>query len=157
VTLLVPDAAAMERLGRRLARSACQAGIIYFQGELGTGKTTLVRSLLRGCGYAGKVRSPTYTLVEPYPLGQLTVYHLDLYRLAAPDELEWLGIRDLLAESGLLLVEWPERGGNQLPAADLVLSLGYQDHGRRIECRILTDRGRKLADGLPKGCCNPRR
>jgi tRNA threonylcarbamoyladenosine biosynthesis protein TsaE len=153
VSLLVRDATAMERLGRQLAISACQPGIIYFQGELGTGKTTLVRSLLRGCGYAGKVRSPTYTLVEPYPLEELTVYHLDLYRLAAPDELEWLGVRDLLAESCLLLVEWPERGGNQLPAADLILS--YQDHGRRIECRIRTDRGRKLADSLPKETCNP--
>lgn len=151
----MPDAAAMERLGRRLARSACQAGIIYFQGELGTGKTTLVRSLLRGCGYAGKVRSPTYTLVEPYPLGELTVYHLDLYRLASPEELEWLGIRDLLAESSLLLVEWPERGGDQLPAADLILILEYQDHGRRILCRILTERGRKLALGLPDEVCNP--
>jgi tRNA threonylcarbamoyladenosine biosynthesis protein TsaE len=156
VTILVPDGAAMERLGRQLASSVCQPGVIYFQGELGTGKTTLVRSLLRGCGYAGKVRSPTYTLVEPYPLGELTVYHLDLYRLAAPDELEWLGIRDLLAEPSLLLVEWPERGGDQLPVPDLILSLDYQDHGRRVTCRMLTARGRKLAQGLPAGCLQSR-
>ena len=150
----MPDAGAMERLGRQLAHSARRPGIIYFQGDLGTGKTTLVRSLLQGFGYTGKVRSPTYTLVEAYPLDDLTVYHLDLYRLAAPEELEWIGIRDLLADdASLLVVEWPERGRGMLPTSDLTFSLEYLNHGRRVECRVMTARGKKLAEGLPVSVC----
>lgn len=149
----VPDARAMEELGRRLARSAARSGIIYLQGELGAGKTTLVRSLLRGLGYQGKVRSPTYTLVEPYPLDGLTVYHLDLYRLAEPEELEWLGIRDLLTGDDLLLVEWPERGRGVLPPADLEITIEYQRVGREVWLQPRTGRGELMADGLSTGNC----
>jgi tRNA threonylcarbamoyladenosine biosynthesis protein TsaE len=141
VTLLVPDGAAMEALGQRLARSARCPGVIYLQGELGTGKTTLARGLLRGFGYHGKVKSPTYTLIEPYPLGGLNVYHLDLYRLGSSEELEWIGIRDLLAEAALLLVEWPAQGEGMLPPADLVVSLTYQGEGRELQFRALTKEG----------------
>jgi tRNA threonylcarbamoyladenosine biosynthesis protein TsaE len=137
----VPDGQAMEALGQRLARSAKRPGVIYLQGDLGTGKTTLVRGLLRGFGYHGKVKSPTYTLVEPYPIDHLTVYHLDLYRLGSPEELEWIGIRDLLAEASLLLIEWPEQGGGMLPPADLVISLTYQSEGRELQFRALTTEG----------------
>ena len=126
----LPDAAATEALGARLAQSITP-GIVYLQGDLGAGKTTLTRGLLRGLGHAGRVRSPTYTLVEPYRFAGTTVYHLDLYRLADPEELEWLGLRDMLAESALLLVEWPERGAGVLPAADLVIRLEYSGNGRR--------------------------
>jgi tRNA threonylcarbamoyladenosine biosynthesis protein TsaE len=134
----------MDALGQCLARSAKRPGVIYLEGELGTGKTTLVRGLLRGFGYQGKVKSPTYTLVEPYPIDGLTVYHLDLYRLGSPEELEWLGIRDLLADASLLLVEWPEQGAGVLPPADLVISLTYKDKGRELRLRALTVQGKLM-------------
>ena len=149
-----PDDRAMEELGKRLARSVGISGIITLCGELGAGKTTLVRGLLRGLGYEGKVRSPTYTLVEPYPLDDLTVYHLDLYRLGEPEELEWLGIRDLLTGDGLLLVEWPERGRGVLPPSDLEISIDYQDAGRMVRLRPLTGRGELMAGMLSGGDCS---
>jgi tRNA threonylcarbamoyladenosine biosynthesis protein TsaE len=144
VTLFVPDGAAMEALGQRLARSARCPGVIYLQGELGTGKTTLARGLLRGFGYHGKVKSPTHTLIEPYPLGGLNVYHLDLYRLGSSEELEWIGIRDLLAEDALLLVEWPDQGRGVLPPPDLVIVIDYLDQGRKLRLQPVTAQGERL-------------
>jgi tRNA threonylcarbamoyladenosine biosynthesis protein TsaE len=144
VSFFVPDAQAMDELGQRLARSARRRGVIYLQGELGTGKTTLVRGLLRGLGYQGKVKSPTYTLVEPYPLDRVSVYHLDLYRLGSPHELEWIGIRDLQTDDGLLLVEWPEQGEGALPPADLIIFVAYKDNGRELRLQAVT-RGERLA------------
>jgi tRNA threonylcarbamoyladenosine biosynthesis protein TsaE len=123
------DAAATQSLGAELARGMAP-GIIYLNGDLGAGKTTLARGFLRGLGYEGKVCSPTYTLVEPYAVEPCRVYHLDLYRLADAEELEWLGLRDMLAEDALLLVEWPERGRGYLPAADLIIDLDYCGKGR---------------------------
>jgi tRNA threonylcarbamoyladenosine biosynthesis protein TsaE len=150
--LVAGDERAMQALGRRLARTGGRPGVVYLQGELGTGKTTLVRSLLRGLGHRGKVRSPTYTLVEPYPLDGLTVYHLDLYRIADPGELEWLGLRDLLGADTLLLVEWPERAAGLLPAPDLVIELEYREGGgRELVLHAATERGRQLAAGLLDG------
>jgi tRNA threonylcarbamoyladenosine biosynthesis protein TsaE len=140
----VPDGQAMEDLGQCLSRSSKRPGVIYLRGDLGTGKTTLVRGLLRGFGYHGKVKSPTYTLVEPYPIDGLTIYHLDLYRLGSPEELEWIGIRDLLGESALLLVEWPEQGDGVLPAADLVISLAYRGQGRDLRFQALTAAGKLM-------------
>jgi tRNA threonylcarbamoyladenosine biosynthesis protein TsaE len=144
LTRHVPDGQAMEDLGQCLARSARRPGVIYLQGDLGTGKTTLVRGLLRGFGYHGKVKSPTYTLVEPYPIEGLTIYHLDLYRLGSPEELEWIGLRDLLGESALLLVEWPGQGEGVLPAADLAISLLYQGQGREVHFQSLTAAGESM-------------
>jgi tRNA threonylcarbamoyladenosine biosynthesis protein TsaE len=135
----------METLGGQLAQGL-RPGIVYLEGELGTGKTTLVRGLLRKLGHRGKVRSPTYTLVEPYPFEPCPVYHLDLYRLADPEELEWLGLRDLLAEPALLLIEWPERGGDALPAADLHVHIKYAKGGREVEFRPQTATGQQLMD-----------
>jgi tRNA threonylcarbamoyladenosine biosynthesis protein TsaE len=146
--LVVPDAEAMHVIGQQLARTAGRPGVVYLEGELGTGKTTLVRSLLRGLGYAGKVKSPTYTLVEPYSLGDLTVYHLDLYRLTDPEELEWLGIRDLDTAADLLVVEWPDHGAGLLPPADLVISIEYQGAGRLLYMQTPTPRGQSMALGL---------
>ena len=126
---LLVDADATEALGAQLAQ-AVSPGIIYLNGDLGAGKTTLARGLLRALGHSGKVRSPTYTLVEPYTLAACQVYHLDLYRLADAEELEWLGLRDMLADPALLLVEWPERGSGYLPAADLAINLEFSGDGR---------------------------
>jgi tRNA threonylcarbamoyladenosine biosynthesis protein TsaE len=148
MNIIVPDEQAMHATGLQLARTAGRPGVIYLEGDLGTGKTTLVRSLLRGLGYAGKVKSPTYTLVEPYSLANLTVYHLDLYRLAHPEELEWLGIRDLHHGEDLLLVEWPEHGAGRLPPADLVISIEYHGAGRMLRVRTLTPQGKAMAAGL---------
>lgn len=143
----VPDAAAMEALGAQLAASITP-GIVYLQGELGAGKTTLVRGLLRGLGFRDRVRSPTYTLVEPYAFSTCQVYHLDLYRLASPDELEWLGLRDMLSERALLLVEWPEQGGGVLPAPDLRITIEYAGTGRSVTLTPATAGGQRLLAGV---------
>ncbi|UEX79907.1 tRNA (adenosine(37)-N6)-threonylcarbamoyltransferase complex ATPase subunit type 1 TsaE [Spiribacter halobius] len=125
------DAAATEALGARLAESLPARGSVHLVGDLGAGKTTLVRGLLRAAGHDGPVRSPTYTLVEPYAIGSgARVFHLDLYRLGDPEELEYIGLRELTAE-GLLLVEWPERGEGVLPAPLLSVRLEPMAGGRR--------------------------
>jgi tRNA threonylcarbamoyladenosine biosynthesis protein TsaE len=128
----VADAVAMEMLGARLARCVDNGLMVHLQGELGTGKTTLVRGFLRELGHSGSVRSPTYTLVEPYDLRARRVYHLDLYRLGDPEELEWIGIRDLLDADSVALVEWPERGRGVLPPADIEVVIEYRNSGRQV-------------------------
>jgi tRNA threonylcarbamoyladenosine biosynthesis protein TsaE len=136
----VPDEAAQLRWGATLGRVLCdegglartRGGLVFLEGELGAGKTTLVRGLLRGLGHQGPVRSPTYTLVETYERPEMRIHHLDLYRLADPEELEYLGIRDLLDGGSLVLVEWPERGAGVLPIPDLVLRITCEGTGRRI-------------------------
>jgi tRNA threonylcarbamoyladenosine biosynthesis protein TsaE len=143
VKLAVNAPEMMEALGGQLAQGLVP-GIVYLEGELGTGKTTLVRGLLRALGYQGAVRSPTYTLVEPYEGEPCPLYHLDLYRLADPEELEWLGLRDLLSQPATLFIEWPERGTGVLPAADLHIYIRYADGGRVVELVPLTVRGWQL-------------
>jgi len=135
----------MEAFGGRLAAAATSGAIIYLQGELGAGKTTFARGFLRALGHAGRVKSPTYTLIESYALGHRTIHHLDLYRLADPGELEYLGLRDLIEPDSTCLVEWPERGFGQLPPPDAVLSIDIVDaHAREITCEAMTERGRQL-------------
>jgi tRNA threonylcarbamoyladenosine biosynthesis protein TsaE len=130
----LPDAEATERAGSALARCPELRALqqLHLQGELGAGKTTLVRGLLRGLGHSGSVRSPTYTLLEPYEFPGLSVLHFDLYRLADPDELEYLGVREQSGEGSLWLVEWPDRGSGWLPAPDLVVTLVVEGDGRRL-------------------------
>lgn len=145
LNIAVADAEAMAALGERLA-GVLGGAIVYLEGQLGAGKTTLARGILHGLGHTGKVRSPTYTLVEPYPVGQGTVYHLDLYRLADPGELEWLGLRDMLESGALLLIEWPERGAGGLPAPDLIVRISAPDGGRTVDLVSASARGRHILD-----------
>jgi tRNA threonylcarbamoyladenosine biosynthesis protein TsaE len=141
------DSGATETLGVALAQGfrsmapARPGAVVYLEGDLGAGKTTCVRSLLRTLGVTGLVRSPTYTLVETYPLAAITCVHIDLYRLRAVTEVDELGLRDLVGPGFLLLVEWPERGGTALPAADLALLLSYAGNGRRAGIRARTPVG----------------
>ncbi len=141
------DAAATEQLGAQLAAAVTPA-VVYLTGDLGAGKTTLVRGFLHALGYSGKVRSPTYTLVEPYACERCPVFHLDLYRLADAEELEWLGLRDMLAESALLMVEWPERGNGVLPPADLNIYIEYSGAGREARLVPASEAGKLLLGGL---------
>lgn len=117
---------------RRFGQCLHGQGLVFLQGELGAGKTTFCRGILRGLGYAGAVKSPTFTLVEPYRLGKISVFHFDLYRLGDPNELEYIGFDDYIDRGGLVLVEWPELADGVLPESDLTLELQVQGQGRRL-------------------------
>lgn len=147
-----PTEASLEAAAGQAALRWRDGGLQQFTagltGDLGVGKTTFVRALLRGLGYAGRVPSPTYTLLEHYETGSLTVVHLDLYRLAEARELEYLGIRDWLARPAVwLLAEWPEKGGAFADSVDLRLELATgADDGRILQLRALTDVGRQAVE-----------
>jgi tRNA threonylcarbamoyladenosine biosynthesis protein TsaE len=134
-SLLLASADATAELGAAIARAlAPRAGaVIYLIGPLGAGKTTLARGLLRELGVTGTIRSPTYTLLEPYDVAGRTLVHLDLYRLKDERELEPLGLRDYSPTSTWWLVEWPERGGAKLPRADLTVRLAHAGEARQAE------------------------
>jgi tRNA threonylcarbamoyladenosine biosynthesis protein TsaE len=145
------DSGSTEALGQALARALpglAGGAVVYLQGELGAGKTTCVRGLLRTLGVAGLVRSPTYTLVETYILPSLTCVHVDLYRLQSLTEVDELGLRDWVGPACLLLVEWPERGGGHLPPADLDLSLVYAGDERRAHLQAATPLGVEWRENL---------
>lgn len=137
----LPDADATEHCGALLAEALGEQPLIVgLDGELGSGKTTLARAVLRALGVTGRVRSPTFTLVEPYELPRLSVYHIDLYRLTDPEELEYLGVRDF-ADNALVLVEWPQRGGAWLMQRDLDIRLEEDLPGRVLCACAGTERG----------------
>lgn len=141
------DVAATQRLGTALAATRPSPAVVYLHGDLGAGKSTLARALLRACGVTGAVRSPTYTLVEPYRLADgADAFHLDLYRIAAADELEFLGLDALAAQAGLWLVEWPERGTGALPLADLDVHLTVCGEGREARLRAASATGAAWLD-----------
>jgi tRNA threonylcarbamoyladenosine biosynthesis protein TsaE len=138
------DEKAMVRLGAHLG-GACEPGLVVFlQGDLGMGKTTFSRGFIQSMGHTGAVKSPTYTLVEPYRLRDLDVFHFDLYRLGDPEELEFMGIRDYFGDMSVCLVEWPERGLGALPSADLVITIAQDGQGRRLVLRAATEQGRRI-------------
>lgn len=147
LAIALPDEAATLALGARLA-AVVGPGLICLHGELGAGKTCLVRGLLRGLGYQGRVKSPTYTLVEPYQTARLAVSHWDLYRLGAPDELEALGLREHDQTRELLLVEWPQRGGERLAHPDLHIRLDYVGDARQARLQAGSASGQGWLDAL---------
>ena len=126
----LPDEAAVAALARRLAPKVCGGGVVYLRGELGAGKTTFARALLRELGAGERIKSPTYSLLERYRIGGRDAFHLDLYRIARTEELEWLGLDELRDPGALVLVEWPEHGAGALPAADLEIVLEHAGAGR---------------------------
>ena len=146
----LPNEGAQEALGAALAAACSGAALIFLEGDLGAGKTTTTRGFLHALGHRGAVKSPTYTLVEPYLIDGRQVYHLDLYRVADPGELEYLGLREMLAESAVLLVEWPERGAGWLPTADLRVCIEHRPAGRRVTLSAATRRGAAILSNLPE-------
>ncbi len=162
--MLLPQASDTEALGARLAAALLEeadasrrrpAASIHLHGMLGAGKTTLVRGLARALGIEGPIKSPTYTLVEPYSDGAITLYHLDLYRLGHGhghgDELEYLGLRDAFAEAAVVVIEWPERAQGGLPEADLRVHLSVAGSGRDARVSAGTARGETLLAIFQRG------
>jgi len=128
----VANEAAMLDLGRQLAQRLSGGDVVELSGELGAGKTTLVRGVLRGMGFRGRVKSPSYGLVESYAVAGLEVHHLDLYRLGDPDELDFIGIEELSGPDSVLLIEWPERGRGRLPVATRRIGIEHRGTERRV-------------------------
>lgn len=150
LTLALPGEAATAALARRLAPSLAQGAVVYLRGELGAGKTTFARALLRALGVTGPVKSPTYTLLERYAVDGREAFHLDLYRIADADELQWLGLDELEVPTAIVLVEWPERGGRALPRADLEVALEHAGTGRSVTLRAFSPRAQAwLAEAAP--------
>jgi tRNA threonylcarbamoyladenosine biosynthesis protein TsaE len=140
--LKLPDPASTLRLGEALAAGAGPGRVLFISGDLGAGKTTLVRGLLRGLGHAGRAKSPTYALVEPYSFSSLDLYHFDFYRFK--DRSEWLnsGFREHFNPGSLCVVEWPEKAGDLLSPPDLHITLEFDGQARRARLEARSDAGR---------------
>ena len=147
-SLALADEHATVRFGRLLGALLTDPIVIFLEGELGAGKTTLTRGVLRSMHYEGAVKSPTYTLVEPYELPDRSLYHFDLYRLSDPEELEYLGFRDYLDAAAVVLVEWPSRGAGLLPLPDLRVQLSITGSERKAEVLGYSERGCEIIASL---------
>lgn len=143
MTRFLPDEAATLAFGAELARALVPGLTIYLVGDLGAGKTTLTRGVLRGLGYTGKVKSPTYTLLELYTVSSLYLYHFDFYRFADPQEWVDAGFREYFNADSVCIVEWPEKAGEFLPAPDLRISLEAQQSGRSLHVHAETEAGKQ--------------
>lgn len=139
----LPNETATMTLARRLAPALLDGGVVFLRGELGAGKTTFARALLRALGVGERVKSPTYSLLERYAVNGRDAFHLDLYRIADAGELEWLGLDELDAPETIVLVEWPERGRGALPTPDLEVALEQEGNGRRGYLTPVSKRGRR--------------
>lgn len=149
----LPNEAATIMLAQWLAPALRRGGVVYLRGELGAGKTTFARALLRELGAGERIKSPTYSLLERYRVGEHDAFHLDLYRIAAPGELEWLGLDELHDPRSIVLIEWPERGAGALPPADLVIALEHAENGRTARLTPCSKRGRvwlEIPDSLTR-------
>ncbi|WP_016955283.1 tRNA (adenosine(37)-N6)-threonylcarbamoyltransferase complex ATPase subunit type 1 TsaE [Catenovulum agarivorans] len=142
------DADATVALGKQLAALISAPCVVYLIGDLGAGKTTFSRGLIQGFGYEGNVKSPTYTLVEPYELADVSIYHFDLYRLADPQELEFIGIEEYFTQSSICLVEWPDKGQGWLASADIQINIEHKNEQRSAEIVGLTAIGQKIVEQL---------
>ncbi len=151
LTRFLPDEAATLAFGAALAQALAPGLTIYLDGELGAGKTTLVRGVLRGLGYAGKVKSPTYTLVELYTVSSLYLYHFDFYRFADPREWVDAGFREHFNPDTVCFVEWPEKAGEFLPIPDVRIALSVVDEGRSLQIKAESEAGKKCLARLEKG------
>jgi tRNA threonylcarbamoyladenosine biosynthesis protein TsaE len=149
MTLFLPDETATLTIANQFAQSiGKKPAILFLHGQLGAGKTTFSRGFLQGLGYHGKVKSPTYTLVEPYELEDLPVYHFDFYRLFAPEELEFIGIREYFAARAICLIEWPEKAGSLLPEPDISCYIELHATGREFKCVANSARGEEILSGV---------
>ncbi|HQT26120.1 MAG TPA: tRNA (adenosine(37)-N6)-threonylcarbamoyltransferase complex ATPase subunit type 1 TsaE [Burkholderiales bacterium] len=138
-------------LGKKIARVLRPGLVIHLEGELGAGKTALVRSMLKAMGHTGKVKSPTYALVELYTISRLHLYHFDLYRFDNPEEWNDSGFREYFNPESICFVEWPERGGKLLPEPDIRISLGFEGEGRHVEIDAISEAGRQCVKRLKDG------
>lgn len=148
LTQLLLDELSTLGMGEKCAQAIQIPAVIYLYGELGAGKTTFARGFLRGLGYEGHVRSPTYTLVEPYEMGHYTLYHFDLYRLQDPHELEYMGIKDYFHATAICLIEWPENGKGELPNADVDCYFQLYESGRLFKMVAHSAAGGRILQGL---------
>ena len=148
IRLRLEDTSATEIFGHNLADTVSSGTLIFLRGPLGAGKTTLARGLIQGLGFDGSVKSPTFTIVEPYVTQKGSVFHFDLYRIHDEEELEAMGIRDYLDTAHITLIEWPEKGAALLPSPDLEIELCPDGHGRIASIRCAHDKDNSMMSTL---------
>lgn len=148
LSIKLKNTVATEKFGKQLSTTLSSPCLVLLKGELGAGKTTLVRGFLRGLGVVESIKSPTFTLVESYPVTQGTVYHFDLYRIVDPKELEVIGFREYFDQKSLVFIEWPEQGAEYIPAPDLEIALKVIPEGREMLLTSFTEKGHGVIKGL---------